>query len=161
MTPPRRRGRRAIQICIAFIAAFFLGASALRADEQLLPVARITIYPGDQITEAMLDDRRVATPTGANVALATSKDSLIGKIARRTLLPGQPILTIAVDYQRVVTVGAQVKIVFVESGMTIIAYGVAQQAGAVGDIIRVRNQDSGLFVSGRVQPDGSVRVSEG
>lgn len=157
----RRRAARAIHVCIAFFAPPVLGAFALHAEEQLLPVARMTIYPGDQITDAMLDDAHVATPASQNVALATSRHFLIGKVARRTLLPGQPILTIAVDQQRVVAIGAQVKIVFVESGMTIVAYGVAQQAGAVGDTIRVRNQDSGLFVSGRVQQDGSVRVSEG
>ena len=45
--------------------------------------------------------------------------------------------------------------------MIIVAYGSALQAGGVGDLIRVRNQDSGLVVSGRVQADGSIRVSEG
>ena len=90
-----------------------------------------------------------------------SSEAVIGKIARRTLLPGQPIATIAVDNPRIVTIGAQLKIIFSEPGMQIVAYGIAQQAGGIGDVIRVRNQDSGLFVSGRAQADGSIHVSEG
>lgn len=145
---------------VGLLALAVFGGVAL-AGEQTLPVARTTIYPGDAITDAMLEDR----PTTLNLDLATgvmaSRERIVGKVARRTLLPGQPIPTVAIDNPRVVTVGAQVKIVFAEAGMQIVAYGVAQQAGAVGDIVRVRNMDSGLFVSGRVQPDGSVRVSEG
>ena len=37
----------------------------------------------------------------------------------------------------------------------------ALQDGAVGDVIKVRNSDSGVTVSGAVQPDGTVRVSGG
>lgn len=144
----------------ALFASTFVGVAAA-ADELRAPVARLTIYPGDRISEAMIEDRVVSLAPGSEALIATSKDALIGKVARRTLLPGQPIATIAVDNPRLVTVGAQVKIVFSEAGMQIVAYGVAQQAGAIGDMIRVRNQDSGLFVYGRVQADGSIRVSEG
>ncbi len=93
--------------------------------------------------------------------LSNSKAMLLGRVAKRTLLPGKPILPIAVDSPRLVTIGSQVKIVFDEAGLTIVAYGAALQAGAIGDLIRVRNQDSGLVVSGRMQPDGSIRVGEG
>jgi flagellar basal body P-ring formation protein FlgA len=39
--------------------------------------------------------------------------------------------------------------------------GSALQDGSIGDIVRVRNDDSGVTVSGAVQPDGSVQVSGG
>jgi len=51
--------------------------------------------------------------------------------------------------------------VFQQSGVSITAFGAALQAGAAGDLVRVRNADSGLTVSGVVQPDGSVRVGDG
>jgi flagella basal body P-ring formation protein FlgA len=60
-----------------------------------------------------------------------------------------------------VKIGENVRIMFIDGGMQITATGVAQQAGALGDMIRVRNQDSGLFVIGRVQADGSVLVGDG
>ncbi|WP_442756312.1 flagellar basal body P-ring formation chaperone FlgA [Methylocystis sp. JAN1] len=144
------------------LAAMATAAAVMQAAAQeKLPVARVTIYPGDLIAESMLDERAFALAPGSGPLYARAREALIGKMARRTLLPGQPIPTIALDNPRIVAVGAQIKIVFAEDGLQIVAYGVAQQAGGVGDLIRVRNQDSGLFVSGRVQSDGSVRVGEG
>ena len=57
-------------------------------------------------------------------------------------------------------VGATVKVVYIEGGLTIIATGAALQAGVVGDG-PVRNKESGLTVSGRVRADGTVQVSGG
>lgn len=145
---------------LIFAALATVAATQATAQEKL-PVARVTIYPGDVIAESMLDERAYGLAPGSEPLYARARETLIGKIARRTLLPGQPIPTIAIDNPRVVNVGAQIKIVFSEDGLQIVAYGIAQQAGAIGDLIRVRNQDSGLFVSGRIQSDGSVRVGEG
>ncbi|PPD45582.1 MAG: flagella basal body P-ring formation protein FlgA [Methylocystis sp.] len=128
---------------------------------QDFPVARVTIYPGDAISESMLDERAYAFPVGSESHYARPRTAVIGKVARRTLLPGQPIPVVALDNPRIVSVGAQLKIIFTEDGLQIVASGIAQQSGGVGDLIRVRNQDSGLFVTGRIQSDGSVRVGEG
>lgn len=148
---------RARMILAALLAA---GAGVAQAQESL-PVARVTIYPGDAITEHMLDERTGAVAPDSQGFYIRSRAGLIGKVARRTLLPGQPIPVLAVDNPRLVAVGAQVKIVYAEGGLHIVTFGIAQQAGGVGELIRVRNQDSGLFISGRVQSDGSVRVGEG
>lgn len=142
------------------LAAVCAGPMAAQAQEAF-PVPRVTIYPGDRITDAMLDDRTDVVAHEAEPLYIRARDGLIGKVARRTLLPRQPIPVMAVDNPRLVVIGAQVKMIFVEAGMQIVTYGIAQQAGGVGDLIRVRNQDSGLFVSGRVQSDGSIRVGEG
>jgi flagella basal body P-ring formation protein FlgA len=39
--------------------------------------------------------------------------------------------------------------------------GAAMQDGSIGDIVRVRNSDSGVTVSGAVQADGTVSVGGG
>ena len=36
----------------------------------------------------------------------------------------------------------------------------ALQTGSVGSFIRARNIDSGLIITGRVQPDGSILVGD-
>lgn len=141
-----------------FLAVAATAAAQTPGPTQDYPVARVTIYPGDVISEAMLGDRAYTPPPGAESHYARARDALLGKVARRTLLPGQLIPVASVDNPRIVTVGAQIKIVFSEGGLEIVAYGVAQQSGGLGDLIRVRNQDSGLFVSGRVQADGSVLI---
>lgn len=150
---------RSLALFVAVALSF--GAAPSRAEERVLPVARATIYPGDRIDESMLDEQSFSILAAPEGAVVERKSALIGKVARRTLLPGRPIAPIAVDNPRVVAIGAQVRIVFVENGLVITAYGAAMQAGAIGDLIRVRNQDSGLMVTGRIQPDGSIRVSEG
>jgi flagella basal body P-ring formation protein FlgA len=148
-------------IRLTFVVTAIVMCSAAAGEELRAPVPRITIYPGDRIAETMIEEKTILLPPGSAALAVISQDALIGKIARRTLLPGQPIAANAIDNPRIVAVGAQVKIIFSEPGMQIVAYGIAQQPGAIGDVIRVRNQDSGLFVSGRVQPDGSIHVDEG
>jgi flagella basal body P-ring formation protein FlgA len=146
---------------LRYLLAATVAAATPAVAQEKLPVARITIYPGDVIAESMLDERAYGLAPGSEPLYARARETLIGKMARRTLRPGQPIPTIAIDNPRIINVGAQIKIVFAEDGLQIVAYGIAQQAGAIGDLIRVRNQDSGLFISGRIQNDGSVRVGEG
>ncbi len=153
MRPPR--------LVALVLAAVACGLSPLGAEERMLPVPLGVIYPGDVIRESMLGERAFGLGGGADGSVAETKGALIGKVARRTLLPDRPVPTIAVDAPKVVAINASVKIVFNEGGMVIVAYGSALQAGSVGDLIRVRNQDSGLIVTGRVQADGSIRVSEG
>ncbi|MGH6799566.1 MAG: flagellar basal body P-ring formation chaperone FlgA [Roseiarcus sp.] len=63
--------------------------------------------------------------------------------------------------RKLVSNGEEVKLVFSEGGLVIMTTGAALQDGSIGDIVRVRNSDSGVTVSGAVQPDGSVRVSGG
>ena len=53
------------------------------------------------------------------------------------------------------------KLVYSEGGLLIMTEGAALQDGGVGDIVRVRNSDSGVTVTGAVQPDGSVKVGGG
>jgi len=148
-----------------FIAACLIWMPAnvvMAEDGRLLPVPNITIYPGDAIRESWLVDRDFSSnPLAVRAGIIDTHDALVGKIARRTLLPGVPIPTTAVSEPRLIVNGARVRIVFVEGGMTITTYGAALQAGGAGDIVSIRNLDSGLTVSGVVQPDGSVRVSGG
>jgi flagella basal body P-ring formation protein FlgA len=124
-------------------------------------VPTITIYPGDIIRDAMLAEREISGDFAGRGATILSKDMLIGKTARRTLLPNLPISTNAVGEPKIVTVGAMVRVVFIEGGLTISTYGSALRAGSVGDVIPVRNNETGLTVSGTVEHDGTIRVSDG
>ncbi len=48
------------------------------------------------------------------------------------------------------------RIVFTNGPLTITAGGAPLQNAAVGDLIRVRNTDSGIIVSGTVMEDGTI-----
>ena len=48
--------------------------------------------------------------------------------------------------------------VFEAGGLTITSKAVALQNGGVGDIVSLRNADSGIVDQGTVQADGTIRV---
>ncbi len=96
-------------------------------------MAAATIYPGEIIREPMIADADFPDAL-ASAAYATSRAQLIGKVARRTLLPGQAIPTNAVGEPKLVTIGATVRVVYKEDGLTIATYAAALQAGAAGDV---------------------------
>jgi|SRR5579863_1935668 len=145
----------------ALFALTLLISPAARADDAMAPVPRVVIYPGDIIRDDMLMDVPAAEARGQGGATIETRSALVGKMARRTLLPGYAIPALAVNNPRAVANGAEVKIIYSDGGLTIVGSASALQDGAVGDVIKVRNADSGLTVSGTIQPDGSVRVSGG
>jgi flagellar basal body P-ring formation protein FlgA len=159
-----RRSMRRVAASAAL--ALLLAHAPARADDDApaattAPVPRVVIYPGDIIRDDMLMDVAKGDIPGSSAAMITNREGLVGKMARRTLLPGRAIAPSSVNNPRAVTVGAEVKILYVDGGLTIMASASALQDGAIGDVIKVRNVDSGLTVSGVIQSDGSVRVSGG
>jgi flagellar basal body P-ring formation protein FlgA len=144
----------------AFAAVAGSCAHPAVAQEDLAPTPRVVIYPGDVIGDDMLAD--VAKPARDGSGPFVEQRSLIvGKVARLTLLPGHAIPFSGVSNRKVVANGTEVKLIYSEGGLVIMTTGAALQDGSIGDIVRVRNSDSGVTVSGAVQPDGSVRVSGG
>ena len=121
------------------------------------PVAAVTIYPGDVIRDDMLADQDFPDAV-ASSSFATNRTMLVGKVARRTLLPGQAIAINAIGEPRLVRVGSLVRVVYKDDGLVIQTYAAALQNGAAGDVVSVRNNESGVTISGVVDADGSVHV---
>jgi len=155
-----RTAGMAIRIFVLAAAGASTWASAdrARADEMTIPVPNVVIYPGDIVREDMLTDEPFSAAQGAVGQIVESRNLLVGRVAKRTLLPGRAVLWIAVGSPRAVSNGSMVKLFFSEDGLDIVTQASALQDGAVGDLIRVRNTESGLTISGVVQTDGSVRV---
>jgi flagella basal body P-ring formation protein FlgA len=148
------------RMALRLLAAVTLIASAAHAEEQLALTPRHIIYPGDIIHDDAIEEKRIEINPASGNTIVRTRDEIVGKIARRTLIPGQSITLSGLDSPRLIKIGASVRIIYSSEGLQIIATGVAQQAGAIGDTIRVRNEESGVFVSGRVMPDGSVAVGD-
>ncbi len=156
------------EVAVAGVALAFSLASGAVAQEAtddetaMAPVPRMVVYPGDIIRDDMLMDVPMKEVQGGVLnSTIEARSGLVGKMARRTLLPGRAIMPIALNNPRAVINGAEVRLVYIDGGLTIAASASALQDGAVGDVIKVRNADSGLTVSGVIQSDGSVRVSGG
>ncbi|MCB5173568.1 flagellar basal body P-ring formation protein FlgA [Microvirga sp. SM9] len=143
---------------LAALAMLVVGTQSGLAEQLVLPVPSVTIYPGDIIKDSMLRERTFPPNFRARLAVVDSTLALVGKTARRTLLPGEAIPSNAIDEPKIVIRGAPTEIIFQEQGLTITAMGTPLQPGSLGEMIRVRNIDTGRIVHGVVQADGRVRI---
>lgn len=153
----------AVRRCGAGLAAGLIwlamasGALA-QSEKRMLPVPAVTIAAGSVISDEMLEDRQF-NPGQPSFAVIESRLALVGQEARRTLVAGYPIPINAVEDAKIVKRGVPVRVVFEDSGLSIVTLGSPLQSGGVGALVRVRNIDTGTIVMGIVQPDGSVRLS--
>ncbi len=140
-------------------AALLAFWAAPAAAGQFVPVPTVVIYPGDIIRDGMLTEMQMPEDFPGRSAAVLDRGALVNKTSRRTLLPNLPIPRNAIGEPKVVSLNAMVRIVYSEDGLTISTYGSALQAGAVGDVIPVRNLESGLTVAGTIGGDGAVHVA--
>jgi flagella basal body P-ring formation protein FlgA len=142
------------------LAAVLLLAAPAAAEDMRAPSPKHIIYPGQTVQEDMLVETPLAK-SRYDGPVALAPEDVVGMTAARTLLPGLSIPMSALTPPRLVRAGSPVKMIYVDGGLTIIATGAALQDGVVGQIVNVRNQDSGVTVSGRVRSDGAIVVSGG
>ncbi|RUW89789.1 flagellar basal body P-ring formation chaperone FlgA [Mesorhizobium sp. M7A.F.Ca.US.010.02.1.1] len=133
-------------------------ASNQAVGEVVLIPSRV-IYPGETINLAALKQVTLIVGKHKPEAVATRVEELDGKVAKRTLLPGRYIPSTAIREAWLVEQGASVQIFFIAGGLTISATAVTLQPGAAGDLVKVRNIDSGKILSGTVMADGTIQVS--
>jgi flagella basal body P-ring formation protein FlgA len=146
-----RRLVLAVSAVLAISSAFPAAAA-----EFVLPVPRATIYPGDVITDAMLIDQEFR---GADTkGYADARDLLVGKVSRQTLLPNRPIAATAIREPFAIKQGEPAVVVFISGGLVISGTAIPLQPGSAGEIISLRNTDTGTTIRGKVQADGTVRV---
>lgn len=143
---------------LALLLASLAPAGPARAQEMQLPVPVITIYPNDEIGEEHIIDRAFIAATVTRGAVQEDRRTVVGKVARRTLLKGQPIPVNALRDPYVVLSGKPAVVVYEEGGLTITGQATALQSGSVGDMVSLRNVESGTMIRGIVAKDGTVRV---
>jgi flagella basal body P-ring formation protein FlgA len=147
---------RALAGVVAFCAGLLPGQFAA-AEKLTAVIPKETIYPGDIIDASRLEEVEVTNPnlTGD---YAHRIDEVTGKITNRTLLAGRVILVSGLRDPYVVERGKAVRIVYTNGPLTITAGGAPLENAAIGDLIRVRNTDSGVIVQGTVMQDGTIQV---
>jgi len=155
---------RTILLTAMFMASLALAGSqgwamgGAERDDNVYPVPRTTVYPGDAITRDILEPRSFRFRKGVVVPYVKSANELVGMVARRTLLPGKPIARSSLRERDIVQRGQTAHIIFQSGPLTISGYGKALEPGSVGDIIALRNVDSGTIIRGQVQADGSIHL---
>jgi flagella basal body P-ring formation protein FlgA len=145
----------AVLFCLTGVVAASAGPAQVE-----LPVPRVTIYPGQVIEERMLIEKAFRSSNGVDTSMAATRAVLVGKIARQTLLPGRPVTVNAIREPFTVTQGQAALFVFQSGGLTISGNGLALQSGGSGDVVSVRNIDSGRIIKGTIGADGAVHVGD-
>jgi flagella basal body P-ring formation protein FlgA len=140
------------------LALAFAPLPATAADLGVIPTR--VIYPGETITADVLSMARIRKGKPATIAFARQTEELVGKVAKRTLLPGRFVPLTSVRDAYLVQQGAPVQVVLIEGGLTISATAITLEPGSAGDLIKVRNADSGAVFSATVMADGTVRVGQ-
>jgi flagella basal body P-ring formation protein FlgA len=152
----RAKWKQVVATALLVVAA---AGSLAHAQQQMVVVPTRIIYPGDVISPESLDEvplrRKLRDPN----AIVYRPKELTGKIARRTLLPGRLIPVGSVREAWLVERGATVQVEFRHGPLEITVSGVTLESGSAGDLIRLRNVDTGVVFTGIVMEDGSVRVS--
>ncbi|MEI2298002.1 flagellar basal body P-ring formation chaperone FlgA [Ensifer sp. MJa1] len=141
----------------ALLSAACLLPSPAFAERMTAVIPTQTIYPGETLDPSRVEVVDVTNPDLADGYVRTLNE-IDGKVTKRTLLPGRVILVSALREQYAVERGSSVRLVFSNGGLTISAAGSPLQDAAVGELIRVRNIDTGVIVSGTVMADGTIHV---
>ena len=144
-------------IAAAAMAIALLSPSAASAEPPTAVIPKQTIYPGETLEASMLEVVDVTNPDLRD-GYVRSIEEIQGKVTKRTLLPGRVILASALRDQYAVERGSTTRLIFSNGGLTITAAGSPLQDAAIGDLIRVRNIDTGVIVSGTVMADGTIHV---
>jgi flagella basal body P-ring formation protein FlgA len=154
MTPRRKIAFLRLAGGLAALVALALPVRA----EDVAVVTRHVVYPGQEVSAG---DLQIVTVTNHNRDLrtvATRIGQVDGKLTRQTLLPGHYIPLNAIRDAYTVEQGAPVRVLFAGDGLVITATAVTLEPGSAGDVIKVRNMDSGRVFSGIVMADGTIRV---
>ena len=129
-------------------------------DTTRIPVPRSNMAPGQIVRAADVD--WIDVPTGRlarNVAAAP--DQIIGLSARRGLKAGTPVITADLERPQIVGKGAFVTMTVVTPNLTLSAVGRAQEAGTLGDTIRLVNPSSSKVIQATVTGPNEARVNVG
>jgi flagella basal body P-ring formation protein FlgA len=149
--------RRVLQILTvnALVAAATLAPAF--AEEMAVIVNRI-VYPGETIGADTIEEVPLRNSKRMTAPIAQALEQAEGKVARRTLLPGKLIPLASLREAYVIEAGEPVTVNLVHGGLTISATAVPLQPGSLGEMVRLRNADSGKIFTGIVMADGTIRI---
>ncbi|RCL02537.1 MAG: flagella basal body P-ring formation protein FlgA [Candidatus Tokpelaia sp. JSC188] len=148
---------RALFLAACFLALVASFSQAFAGKVDFLVPAK-TIYPGQVISEVLLNKKAFYIKDIAASLYVNSIEQIVNKVAKNTLIAGRPVALSSLGHPLLINRGQTTKLVFSSGELSITATGIALQSGAVGDPIKVRNVDSGRVIIGTVMQNGNVRV---
>jgi flagella basal body P-ring formation protein FlgA len=121
-----------------------IAVSGAAAAPTVLPAPARDIARGDIITEDDIEFREHVGPDAAR--FLSDADFIIGKEARRPLVKGAPLRAGDLHAPIIMKRGATATIVLEAPGLRLTQIASALESGAIGDLIRFRNINSGAEI---------------
>ncbi|KEG19789.1 flagella basal body P-ring formation protein FlgA [Bartonella bacilliformis Peru38] len=148
------------QLSLLLVNVFFSLCllTAAYADRVSFLVPERSIYVGQRVSDVGLSEKNFIIKSEAASLYVIDMKQVLNKVATRPLRAGRPIALTALGDPVLVERGQTIKLIFQSDNLQITAIGVVLQSGSSGDVVRVRNADSGRIVMGIVLQNGSVRV---
>lgn len=119
-------------------------------------VAKRLLRLGEKISPLDVESRKV------NIAFAkdglAQKEQLSGSVANRVISVGQTIFMGDLRKETIVQRGESVKLLIGNDSFEVIFAGIAQEAGSLGDRIRVKSAESNKILTGILVDKAVVRV---
>lgn len=131
----------------------------VRRKMEVVVVSRV-VEVNEVLTEADVSLVRMELPSGFTKPITELKDA-IGKRAKRRLMANLPIAAANLDIPPAVSANTRLTIEFILGPVRISAPGIAREAGAVGDTIRVYAPETKKELVAVIVDDRTVRVSDG
>lgn len=149
---------RRIATILAGAAAAILWLPAVAPAADMAVVATRIVYPGETVSADALNQVALRPNTRVTSPFVQEIGEADGKVAKRTILPGKLIPLSSLREPYLVEAGQAVTVIFQQDGLTIQATAVPLQPGSLGDVLRLRNADSGKVFTGIVMANGTIRV---
>jgi flagella basal body P-ring formation protein FlgA len=88
----------------------------------------------------------------------SSVDDLTGKVAVRTIRPNAIITENIVETPQTIQKGSVVKLYIEANNFSIVTKGLAQEAGRIGEVIKIKNLDSKKVIYGKIMDPERVQI---
>lgn len=123
---------------------------------QLVPVLNRAVKFGQAINPEMIsmETRQIINPAETIV----SPRSLVGVQAARYLNPGQVLSFADLKREQILKKGQFVKAVVGSSTFEVSLSAIAEENGALGDVVKIKNMDSQKVFAGKIVEPGVVRI---
>lgn len=145
-----------ILCCCLIVGSQFAFVTIAQA-QQTAVVPQSVIYPGQKISREMVREVEVINPN-LRPGYARIIAEVDGFVTKKTLLPGRIIPVSVLRDSYLIERGKNVALVFSNNKIVITAQGIALENGGLGEVIKARNLDSGVIISGIIMQDGTLRA---
>ena len=123
---------------------------------QNTPVANRLIQMGEKISSSDFEIQKINVTFARDSA--ADVEGMTNQVAARTIALGQSIFKSDLRPAPAVLRGESLKILTGSGDIEISASGVSEQQGAVGEVIRVKNNENQKIISGTIIDKGVVRI---